>query len=481
MTASHQSPAVSGRNGAGSSPADALHAEEERLLTCVHCGFCLDACPTYTRLGDEADSPRGRLYLMRAVVEGRLPVESEAFGRHIDRCLGCRACETVCPSGVQYGFLLERARAVIAESTGIPRSTRLLLRIFEHPTVSRALLGAGRVLRDLGLVPLALRLLPERFGRVRFGLAMLGASHGRRGGLREAARSPSARAERGEESHADLETAESTGGAGVRSSGGGSRAARSPGRDRVARGRVAMLTGCVQQSLFARVNRATAYVLKTNGFDVIRVAGQRCCGALHAHSGELERARALARLNVDAFEVTGLDAVIVNAAGCGAMMKEYGELLADEPLYAERARLLAERSCDVFEFLDEVGVSPRAPVRLRAAYDAPCHLYHAQRIQHAPQRVLSSVPGLQLVPLPHFEECCGGAGTYGLMHPQLGGRILADKVREVRESGADVVVTGNPGCMMQIGAGLLLAGDPRPVLHPVELLAESYRRSESGG
>ncbi len=203
---------------------------------------------------------------------------------------------------------------------------------------------------------------------------------------------------------------------------------------------------------------------------------QRCCGALHAHGGDRERARALARANIDAFERAGVDAVAVNAAGCGAAMKEYGALLADDPAYAARARALAARVRDVSELLVERGPRPGAPLPLRVTYDAPCHLHHAQRVTREPLAVLHAIPGLELVPLPGADECCGGAGIYGLTHPELGGRILADKVAAIRSTGADGVVTPNPGCMMQIGAGLLLEGDGRPVLHPIELLDESYRR-----
>ncbi len=472
----------------------ALAEQEDRLLACVHCGFCLTACPTYTRLGDENDSPRGRLYLMRAVVEGRLAAESEAFAEHIDRCLGCRACETVCPSGVQYGFLLERAREVSARARGMPWPTRVMLRIFRSTGLTAFVLWLGRALRSSGLVHGLVRSLPRRFSRVRFGLAMLGATRPW-SGLRGAGGPPRRHGWKADESSATEEDAAETGGAGTQppGSGGGSPAAhptesvldRARARaDAVAvRGgparRVAMLRGCVQHGLFRRVNVATAAVLRRNGCDVVAARGQACCGALHAHAGDLEGARELARRNVDAFSAPDTEAVIVNAAGCGAMMKEYGELLADEPLYAERARSLAARVRDVFEFLDETGARPGAPVRLEAAYDAPCHLYHAQRIHDAPMRVLAdAVPGLRIRPLARFEECCGGAGIYGLMHPDLGGRILHDKVDDARDSGGDVVVTGNPGCIMQIGAGLLLEGDHRPVLHPIELLAESYRRDE---
>lgn len=241
--------------------------------------------------------------------------------------------------------------------------------------------------------------------------------------------------------------------------------------------RVAVLTGCVQEGLFARVNRATEAVLAANGCTVVPVPAQRCCGALHAHGGDLEQARALARANIDAFEQAGVDWIVVNAAGCGAAMKEYGELLAGDAAYAERARALAGRVKDVSELLVELEPVRGAALPLRVTYDAPCHLYHAQRITRAPLDLLAAIPALELVPLPGAEECCGGAGIYGLTHPDLGGRILTDKVEAVRSTGADVVATPNPGCMMQIAAGLLLAGADTPVVHPIELLAESYRRA----
>lgn len=243
--------------------------------------------------------------------------------------------------------------------------------------------------------------------------------------------------------------------------------------------RVAMLTGCVQEGLFGRVNRATEAVLRAHGCEVVPVPAQRCCGALHAHAGDLDGARDLARANVAAFEAAGVERIVVNAAGCGAAMKEYEEQLAHDPAWAQRARRVTGRVRDLFELLAELGPRAGAPLPLRFTYDAPCHLHHAQGITHAPLDVLAAVPGLEHVPLARAEECCGGAGTYGLLHPDLGGRILADKVAAVAATGADVVVTPNPGCMMQIGAGLVLHGLDTPVLHPVELLAESYRRMES--
>jgi glycolate dehydrogenase iron-sulfur subunit len=418
-----------------------LLAQEEQLLACVHCGFCLSVCPTYTRLGDEADSPRGRLYLMRAAMEGRIPPDVEAFATHIDRCLGCRACETVCPAGVEYGRLLEAARATIVDARGESAVSRALLAVFRSATLSGVFYWVGRVARDIGVARLLLRLLPRRLARARLALAMLAASRPR---------------------------------------GAPKAAATRPSRPQVTRARVAMLTGCVQRGLFSRVNRATVDALQANGCDIVGSPGQGCCGALHAHAGELRTAQQLARDNVDAFSSAGVEAVIVNAAGCAAMMKEYGRLLADDAAYAERARVVAAKVRDVFEFLDVIGTRPGGAVPMRVAYDAPCHLYHAQGIRDAPLRVLAAVPELEVVLLARFDECCGGAGIYGLLHPRLAGRILGDKVEDILKCDPAAVVTGNPGCIMQIGAGLLLAGDQRPVLHPVELLADSYRRATTG-
>lgn len=421
--------------------ADLLREEEEKLLACVHCGFCLQACPTYVHLGDEADSPRGRLYLMRAVAEGRVGADSPIFATHLDRCLGCRACETACPSGVPYGHLLERAREVVARQGKTSMAAKLLVRVFATPSLARLASAGGRLLRATGLPTLLARLLPRRFA---FPMAMLAASAPRR--------IPAPREMAG--------------------------AADAPATVRTdAPIRVALLDGCVQAGLFGRVNEATAMVLEANGCAIVPAPGQRCCGALHAHLGERETAKALARANVEAFERAGADLVVVNAAGCGAMMKEYGALLADDPEWAERAAALASRVRDVNELLAELGPEPGAPLPVRVTYDAPCHLHHAQRIVDAPLAVLRAIPGLEIVPLQGADVCCGGAGIYGATHPELGGAILDEKIAAVRATDAEAVVTPNPGCMMQIGAGLILSGDDRPVLHPIELLAESYRRA----
>ncbi|MGE0159582.1 MAG: (Fe-S)-binding protein [Gemmatimonadales bacterium] len=426
--------------------AEELEIQRERLMPCVHCGFCLPACPTYNRLGDENDSPRGRLHLMKAVVEGRLDPASDAFRTHIDRCLGCRACEPVCPSGVEYGTLLELARHTAAESSPPGLLTRLLLTEMASRPLRGAFFAAGRILRATGLAALGARSLPEipAMRSARFGLAMLAATQ-----------PPKA---------AGNET-----GPGVRPRDG----EPAPAVD--GRGTVAVLEGCVQRGLYGRVNDATVRTLRANGFRIVVAAGQDCCGALHAHGGDLDRARALARRNIDAFEASGAELVAVNAAGCGAAMKEYGTLLSTDDAYRARARAFAARVRDVTELLADAGPRSGAPLARSVAYDHPCHLLHAQRVARPPLQVLAAIPGLEVRVVANAEECCGGAGIYGITHPDLGGRIGGDKVAAVRAAGADAVATPNPGCMMQIGAGLILEGAAEAVVHPVELLDESYR------
>jgi len=423
----------------------ALDAQRERLLPCVHCGFCLPACPTYNRLGDEADSPRGRLHLMQAVVDGRLDPGGDAFQTHIDRCLGCRACEPVCPSGVEYGSLLEMARETAARHRSPNILTRLLLGIFGAPGLRRLFFLGGRITRGSGLAAAAAKLLPGRgiLGSARLGLAMLAATAPWKG-----LRSGSVVGEAKDGAAAPPQ-----------------------------RGRIAVLVGCVQDGLYGRVNDATVRVLEANGWKVEVVAGQDCCGALHAHGGDLEGARALARVNVARFEVADIQHVVVNAAGCGAAMKEYGHLLGDDVGFASRAAALAAKVRDVSEILASDGPRPGAAVPCRVAVDHPCHLLHAQRIKDAPLTVLAAVPGVEVIEVENAAECCGGAGIYGITHPDLGGSIGGDKVAAVRAAQCDAVATGNPGCMMQIGAGLLLEGAPEGVVHPVEVLDESYRRA----
>lgn len=472
---------------AGAALAQAVKEQEEGLLACVHCGFCLPACPTYRRLGDEADSPRGRLYLMQAVVEGRLDPGSDGFRTHIDRCLGCRACEPVCPSGVRYGHLLELARHVGREAKPASLFSRLVLRVLAAPWLARLAMLAARLLRATGSAALAVRLGPSASppGRFRLGMAMLAASAPSR--LPEPRPRPSAGPGTSGELAASArsrspEPSPPGAAASVREGGAQERppALLQPERPSPpprAAVTVGVLLGCVQAGLFSRVNRATVRVLQANGYAVTPVPGQGCCGALHAHAGDLETARKMARKNVDAFTAAGVDYLAMNASGCGAAVAEYGTLLASDPDYARSAADVAARSRDVSQLLAERGPAPGAPVSLTATCDAPCHLLHAQGVETAPEAVLAAVAGLQALPLPNAAECCGGAGLYGITQKELGSRIGGDKAKSVLATGADAVLTANPGCMMQIGAMLRLDGRPLPVFHPLELLDESYRRA----
>lgn len=427
--------------------AGALEAQRERLLPCVHCGFCLPACPTYNRLGEENDSPRGRLHLMKAVVEGRLDPASDAFQVHIDRCLGCRACEPVCPSGVEYGTLLELARETAAEVRPPDLLTRALLTVMGSRILRSALFLGGRLMRATGLARGAVRRLGRDgvAGRLRFAMAMLSAT--------EEPRFP---------------------GGGVSSESPSS--AEKPVGPTAVGATVGVLDGCVQDGLYRRINEATARTLDANGFEVRVVTRQDCCGALHAHGGDLTMARRLARRNIEAFERSGVEWVAVNAAGCGAAMKEYGTLFEGDAMEA-RARAFSKRVRDVSELLASAGPRPGARVECSVAYDHPCHLMHAQGVTTEPIRVLEAIPGVEVRVVANADECCGGAGIYGMTHPDLGSRIGGDKVAAVRETGADLACTPNPGCMMQIGAGLRIEGGTGEVTHPVELLDRSYQRA----
>ena len=434
--------------------ARALEAQRERLLPCVHCGFCLPACPTYNRLGDENDSPRGRLHLMKAVVEGRLDPASDAFQVHIDRCLGCRACEPVCPSGVEYGTLLELARETASEVRRPDLLTRALLTVMGSPVLRAMLFLGGRVMRSTGLARAAVRRLGSEgvAGKLRFALAMLSATEEPRFADRTSSPEGVPRP--------------------------GSHTSRSPAGDPLDSGRasVGVLQGCVQDGLYRRINEATARTLDVNGFDVRVVTRQDCCGALHAHGGDLTMARRLARRNIEAFERAGVDWVAVNAAGCGAAMKEYGTLFEGDVMET-RARAFSERVRDVSELLASTGPRSGARVECSVAYDHPCHLMHAQGVTSEPIQVLEAVPGVEVRVVANADECCGGAGIYGMTHPELGSEIGGDKVASVREAGADLACTPNPGCMMQIGAGLRIEGASGEVVHPVELLDRSYQQA----
>ncbi len=437
--------------------ASALAEFTNELDTCVHCGFCLPACPTYVRLGDEADSPRGRLHLMRAVAEGRIEADSDAFQLHLDRCLGCRACEPVCPSGVPYGELLEHARATAREVRPADRLTRGFLWVFDTPRRSRLFLGLGRRLRDWGIASWIARGLPQegRLGPVRRALLMLAGSR------------PWRSTRFGDRGRAET------------SAGGEARAPSSSDGETPAptRVRTSLLEGCVQSGLFGRVHEASRAVLSVNGFEVRSAPGQGCCGAIHAHAGDMEGARRLARINIAAFEAADVDRIAVNAAGCGAAIREYGAWLATDPEWRDRGREIARRCGDVTELLQERGPIEGAPLDGSVVYHPPCHLEHAQGVHTAPRAVLGAIPGLEVRSAERASECCGGAGIYGVTHPDLGGRIGADKARALADTESDCVATGNPGCMMQIAAFLGEEGRDLDVAHPVELLYESYRRA----
>jgi len=401
----------------------------EALDTCVHCGFCLQACPTFLATGDEADSPRGRIDLMRALEAGDLASDDPALRLHLDRCLGCRGCEPVCPSGVGYGRGIEAARAVLATRRRPPALARAALWALTTPGTSRIVYALARLLRASGI--------PGRlagWGRFRFAMGMLAAttpSDGRTVGRSDGKAHPP---------RSDSPT--------VRQS-------------------VALFRGCVMDGLFAHVHDATVRTLGVNGWAVREVPGQVCCGALHAHAGLRDEARLLARANVAAFG-PGDEPIVVNSAGCGAMLKEYGHLVG--------ATSFAARVRDVTELLARGGgPRPGAPVDVQVAYDPPCHLLHAQRVADEPLRVLAAIPVLRIVPLSDAAQCCGSAGLYTLLEPAMSRAVLAPKLASLRAAAPQVVATGNPGCLMQLGAGLAASGLSAGVRHPVELLDESYR------
>jgi glycolate oxidase iron-sulfur subunit len=409
-------------------PGTPLAKAREGIDACIHCGFCLPACPTYLTLEDENDSPRGRIVLMKAVVEGTLAVDDPDVRTHIDQCLGCRACETACPSGVPYGHLLEATRATLTDVKPNPPIARLILFVFARRTLTRLAMLGGRVARATRISWLLSR-LPGRLG---FAMAML-----------ESTRSPLKRRKYQPEGD------------------GG-------------RGSAALLTGCVMEGLYTETNRATERTLTVNGYRMIAAPGQRCCGALHAHAGDDDAARRLARANVAAFEKSGAEYIVANAAGCGAMMKEYGALLVDDPAWHARAEAVAARVRDVSELLADAGPKPGGEVPVTVTYDAPCHLLHAQRVVSAPLALLGAVPGLTRVPLEGSEHCCGSAGIYNLIEPDVSDRVLAPKLANIAATKAPLVVTGNPGCLMQIGAGLRQARMHARAVHPVDVLDASY-------
>jgi glycolate oxidase iron-sulfur subunit len=410
----------------------------EGLLECIHCGICLPTCPTFELLGTEGDSPRGRIYLMRALAEGRTELNPSLI-HHLDTCLGCRACESACPSAVHYGELLTQVRDHIDEQ--YPRPThekvvkKLLLDTLTHPKrMALALKGAQLATRLGGeSVPRLLsRFLTGRDG----GSLPLGGS---------AALFPRPLPPR--------------------------TPARGPQR-----ARVGVIPGCVMSVLFQEINHATVRVLAANGCEVIAPSATGCCGSLHMHNGDRDGARSRARQLIQIFSRRDVDAIVINSAGCGSAMKEYGELFSGDPRWQKRAQEFSAKVRDLSEFLVELGPLPPAhPLPVRVAYHDACHLAHGQKVRAQPRALLAAIPELQLVELNESDWCCGSAGIYNLTQPELARQLQDRKVENLIATGADWVVTGNPGCHMWIETGLRERGYPMSVKHTAEVLDAAYR------
>ncbi len=414
----------------------------QHIEACVHCGFCLPTCPTYALWGEEMDSPRGRIVLMDEGLREGSAMTPE-LATHLDRCLGCMACVTACPSGVQFDRLIEAARPQVERNfergPGDRAFRGFLYALFTHPGRLRAAAPAVRAAQRLGLLRVVRRSWFERRWPRLAAMARMAPPPGSK--ARPLPRLTPARGAR--------------------------------------RGRVALLQGCVQRVFFSRVNRATAFCLSAEGFEVIAPRMPRCCGALHLHGGAEPEAKALARRAIEALE--GFDAVVVNAAGCGSAMKDYVHLLSDEPAWAERAAAFSASVRDVSEFVGSVEpVAARHPVELRVAYHDACHLAHAQGVRQQPRDLLRSIPGLELLEPAEWEICCGSAGVYNLMQPEAGAELGRRKAANLLATGADAMAAGNPGCALQIRSHLEEAGRPLPVHHPMELLARSIAGPRTG-
>lgn len=413
---------------------------EDVIRSCVHCGFCLSACPTYRVTKRERSSPRGRIWLIRAVHEGNLDLRDETFQEEMSLCLNCRACEPACPSGVKYGELVESARAQIANHDGVMSRQRASERVafrgvLGNPSVTRAAAGALRLYQRSGV---------QRRVRQSGVLGKLNLT----------------------EKEALLPVM--------------SEDFLVPGRERwpaqgERRGTVALLAGCIMSTAYADIHRATARVLSRNGFEVIVPEGQRCCGALAIHGGDPEAGRRLARKNIDAFDSPEIDAVLSNAAGCGAAMREYDFLLRNDPTYAERARRFTSRVRDVSEFLADQGLTA-TPGALdeTVTYQEPCHLAHAQRVKAQPRTLLNAIPELRLIEMAESDLCCGSAGVYNLLQPDMASTLLNRKLDNAKDTGAMTIVTANPGCQLQLSAGLRREKSNVRVEHIMTLLDRAY-------
>jgi glycolate oxidase iron-sulfur subunit len=410
------------------------------LAVCVHCGFCLQTCPTYTLWGKEMDSPRGRIYLMNMAIKGEVEL-TELYASHFDHCLGCLACVTVCPSGIKYDRLIGAMRGQVERMYRRPLSERALRRmiaaIFSRPARLRKLAVALRAYQRIGLQRLsrALRLtslLPPSLRTMEQLLPDLLAND-------TAAVLPPRIAPQGEK-----------------------------------RRTVAMLTGCVQSVFMGQVNSATGRVLAAEGCEVLVPPGQGCCGAMLMDLGQETAALDMARKMIDLFEPLQVDAIVMNAAGCGATLKDYGYLLRDDPEYRERALAFSAKCKDVSEVLAGLPArAPRRPMPLRVAFHDPCHLQHAQGLREQPRAALRTIPGLELLEVPEAALCCGSAGIYNLVQPKTAHELGERKVEKIASTTAQVVATGNPGCQLQIGALLNEKGHPLPVMHYIELLDAS--------
>jgi len=429
----------------GASAFDQLDPPDTEIaLDCVHCGFCLPTCPTYLVLGNEMDSPRGRIWLIRSASEGKIGI-TDNFAKHMNLCLLCRACETACPSGVKFGFLMEAARGQVDRqyqySAAERRFRDFILHTFTDIGRLRAMTGLLRLYQGSGLQKLVRASgLSSLFGRLGQMEALLPAIPDQR--LRTDL--PEVIPAKGEK-----------------------------------RGRAGLLTGCVQRFFLPQVNSATARVLSENGYEVVAPKDQGCCGSLLVHEGEREQAKAFARKTIDIFERASVDVVVVNAAGCGSVMKEYWELLHTDPAYAQKAEAFSKKVRDVSQLLAQVPLNGRLRALPRTVtYHDACHLAHGQRVRQEPRKILKAIPGLQLVELKESDFCCGSAGIYNLLHPDLAQQFLDRKIERIKETGADVVVSGNPGCSLQIEKGLKERGLNIRVLHPVELLDWAYRGTE---
>lgn len=417
------------------------------LDPCVHCGFCLPACPTYLATGDEAHSPRGRIVLMRSLERGEMSPHDPSLLEHLEACLGCRGCEPVCPSGVGYGRGLEAAREQIFEARGLSPLGRAVLGVFKHRAAWQPLFALARALRATGLP----RLLSGR-SRLGFGMGMLASS---------SEQQVSAAGQQGSRTGGQQPQTEI---------GDAPDLTAQPPHHPAAPPTVALFRGCVMDTLFSHVHAATRRTLEVNGYQVVEVRDQVCCGALHEHAGDMGAARSLAEANV-AVLAERSDFIVVNSAGCGALLKDYGRLLG-----SQAAAQVAAKVRDISELLAERGPRKGAPIGLEVAYDAPCHLQHAQRVLEAPLALLGAVPELRLRILPGSDRCCGSAGIYSVLRPRMARAVLDIKIASLAAAKPrpDLIVTGNPGCLMQIGAGLRAAGLPIGVAHPVELLDLSY-------